>query len=169
MFTNWDNKNNIRETESEAIIRFQDCDPFRHLNNSKYFDYFYNSREDQVAKLYHIRPVDIFKQFGTGWVSYNSNISYLKPAMVSEWVKMHSRLIFFDEDGLVVEYYMTDQHSSHLKTVFLSNLRYIDGATGKRTTHQPEILDFLEATCWQQTEKSELGMTERIKLIKSSF
>jgi len=37
-------------TESRAIIRFQDCDPLRHLNNAKYFDYFYNAREDQVAQ-----------------------------------------------------------------------------------------------------------------------
>ena len=36
------------QTESKSIIRFQDCDPLRHLNNAKYFDYFFNAREEQV-------------------------------------------------------------------------------------------------------------------------
>jgi acyl-CoA thioester hydrolase len=30
--------------ESEALIRFPDCDPFNHLNNSRYIDYFINAR-----------------------------------------------------------------------------------------------------------------------------
>ncbi|MEM9981458.1 MAG: acyl-CoA thioesterase, partial [Bacteroidota bacterium] len=29
---------------SKAIVRFQDCDPLRHLNNAKYFDYYFNAR-----------------------------------------------------------------------------------------------------------------------------
>ena len=33
---------------STAIIRFQDCDPYSHLNNGRYLDYFMNAREDQV-------------------------------------------------------------------------------------------------------------------------
>lgn len=34
--------------ESKVKIRFPDCDPFNHLNNSKYIDYFINAREDQL-------------------------------------------------------------------------------------------------------------------------
>lgn len=33
-----------KETETKAVIRFQDCDPLQHLNNAKYFDYFFNAR-----------------------------------------------------------------------------------------------------------------------------
>jgi acyl-CoA thioester hydrolase len=28
-----------KELESTAVIRFQDCDPFGHLNNARYIDY----------------------------------------------------------------------------------------------------------------------------------
>ncbi|WP_074407621.1 MULTISPECIES: thioesterase family protein [Aquimarina] len=35
--------------ESRAIIRFPDCDPFNHLNNSRYIDYFINAREDHLV------------------------------------------------------------------------------------------------------------------------
>ena len=34
--------------ESEALIRFPDCDPFNHLNNAHYLDYFINAREDHL-------------------------------------------------------------------------------------------------------------------------
>lgn len=36
------------ETKSTAKIRFIDCDPIGHLNNSKYLDYMLNAREDHV-------------------------------------------------------------------------------------------------------------------------
>ncbi len=32
-----------QDTESRVVIRFQDCDPMQHLNNAKYFDYYFNA------------------------------------------------------------------------------------------------------------------------------
>ena len=40
------------ETTSKAKIRFIDCDPIGHLNNSKYLDYMLNAREDHVEDYY---------------------------------------------------------------------------------------------------------------------
>ena len=40
--------------ESSHLIRFPDCDPFNHLNNARYLDYFINAREDQVWDAYGI-------------------------------------------------------------------------------------------------------------------
>ena len=69
-----------KETESRVVIRFQDCDPLRHLNNAKYFDYFFNAREDQVPKLYGLEIIDLIRVYKAAWVVYNHNISYIKPA-----------------------------------------------------------------------------------------
>ncbi len=33
-----------KEPETQIVIRFQDCDPFGHLNNARYIDYFVNAR-----------------------------------------------------------------------------------------------------------------------------
>lgn len=33
--------------ESKAKVRFHDCDPFNHLNNSRYIDYMVTARGDQ--------------------------------------------------------------------------------------------------------------------------
>ena len=42
----------IQEPESKVAIRFQDCDPFAHLNNAKYIEYFINAREDHLIQAY---------------------------------------------------------------------------------------------------------------------
>ncbi|MEO6346652.1 MAG: acyl-CoA thioesterase, partial [Aquaticitalea sp.] len=38
--------------ESKMKIRFHDCDPFNHLNNSKYIDYILTARGDQLIENY---------------------------------------------------------------------------------------------------------------------
>ena len=84
MFEYNPDKNYPKETESRVLIRFQDCDPLRHLNNAKYFDYFFNAREDQVPKLYGVEMMDFIRKYQAAWVIYNHNISYVKPANVGE-------------------------------------------------------------------------------------
>jgi acyl-CoA thioester hydrolase len=105
------------ETESRVVIRFQDCDPLRHLNNAKYFDYFFNAREDQVPKLYGLEIIDLIRTYKAAWVVYNHNISYVRPAMVGEWVRIMSRVIWHNHNTMVVEYYMTDDSKTQLKTL----------------------------------------------------
>ncbi|MDP5168969.1 MAG: acyl-CoA thioesterase [Bacteroidia bacterium] len=131
-------------TESRVIIRFQDCDPLQHLNNSKYFDYFFNSRSDQVSQLYGYNVADIFRQFKSGWVAYNHNISYIRPALPGEWVRIYTRLLAFSDNTQYVEYYMTDDHRTHIKCLLWSTMVYVDVISGKRIVHQPEITEALQ-------------------------
>ena len=42
----------LKEPESRVIVRFQDCDPFGHLNNSRYLDYLINARKDHLVAAY---------------------------------------------------------------------------------------------------------------------
>ena len=169
MIESWKSKAILKETTSTVIIRFQDCDPFRHLNNSKYFDYFFNAREDQIAKHYDFRPVDIFKKYNSGWVAYNHHIAYLRPAMVSEWVKIFSRIIGFTSDTLVTEYYMSNQDKTELKTVFLSTVKYVDGFTGKKIAHQEDLLEFLQAIAHENLSLENIRLDSRIAFIKKEL
>ncbi len=154
------------ETESRVMIRFQDCDPLQHLNNSKYFDYFFNAREDQLAKLYNFNLGQLYREFNTAWVAYQHQIAYIKPAYFSEWVRINSRVIFYDLDTIVVEYYMTDDQKKHLKTVFWSTLKYVNALTGKREAHHPAVLDFLGTILHPDIKFEELNFNNRIKEIK---
>ena len=33
-----------KNPESKVVVRFPDCDPFNHLHNSRYIDYYLNAR-----------------------------------------------------------------------------------------------------------------------------
>jgi len=166
MFHRDPNRTYPTETESRVIIRFQDCDPLQHLNNAKYFDYYFNAREDQVAKLYDINYGQMFRELRTSWVVYQHQIAYIRPALVSEWVRITSRLIYFNEDTLVEELFMTNDDKTELKNVLWMTSKYISVQTGKRTPHTPDVMAYLEATKYPHVGYPEVNFNDRIREIK---
>ncbi len=163
------NKTYPRETETDAVIRFQDCDPLGHLNNAKYFDYFFNAREDQVSKIYGYSPGELFKKFGCSWVVYNHNISYISSVVFGEWVKIMSRVVYYNDNTAIVEYYMTDKEKKNLKSLMWTTIKYIDVKTGKTTPHQPEVAQFLEIMRLKDFVMDGLTIKERIKQVKQEL
>lgn len=158
-------KNFPKITASKAIIRFQDCDPLQHLNNAKYFDYYFNAREDQVAKLYGFKFSEIFKNYKTSWVVYQHQISYLRPAVVSEWIKVFSRLIYFSEDTIITEFFMTDETGTELKNFMWTTSKYVSVETGRRVPHQDDVSAYLSAIC-DENFNFETNFNDRIKAVK---
>src|SRR5688500_13938687 len=97
-----------KELESTAFIAFSDCDPFRHLNNARYIDYFLNAREQQVLQAYHFSLAD-WGAKGKGWFVTQNQVAYLKPARYSETVIITSRLLEFTDYDLHLEMLMWDR------------------------------------------------------------
>ena len=160
------NKSYPKLTETKSVIRFQDCDPLRHLNNAKYFDYFFNAREDQVSELYGFTPGEIFEQFGAGWVVYQHQIAYIRPAGVGEWVKIMSRIIFYDHDTVIVEYFMTDTKRKQLKTLLWTTLKFIEVRTGKKTEHPAPVMAYLQAVTDTSFDRDSTDIKLRAREIK---
>ncbi|WP_138482999.1 acyl-CoA thioesterase [Dyadobacter bucti] len=154
------------EAESRVIIRFQDCDPLMHLNNSKYFEYFFNAREDQVSKLYGFSYEAMYRELRTSWVVYQHQIAYVRPALISEWVRITSRIIYYNEDTMVTEYFMTNDLHTELKTMLWTTSKHISITTGKRVPHTQEVMDYLAATCVPDLDFPSMQFNERIHAIK---
>ena len=154
------------ETRSRTVIRFQDCDPLKHLNNAKYFDYFFNAREDQVPKLYGVEIRDLIERFNAIWVVYNHQISYLNSAMLGEWVCIKTRLIWHNDNTVVVEYIMLDEKETHLKTVLWTTLKYVSMKTSKTTSHSDEMTEYLELIKHKGVDYHPNKFIERIQTIK---
>ena len=76
--------NPVKEPESTIIIHFQDCDPFGHLNNARYIDYFMNARQDHIAEHYGIQIVEPGRR--ESWVVSKSKIAFAAPASLGEKV-----------------------------------------------------------------------------------
>lgn len=156
-----------KTTDSRVVIRFQDCDPLKHLNNAKYFDYFFNAREDQVPKLYGIQQSEIYTAFNAIWVVYNHQIAYVRPALMGEWVKVHSRIVWYNNNTVIVEYFMTNDAGDQLKTVLWSTLRYVSN-DGVSLEHPQKLLDYLEAVT-DKVNIQEVNFQQRIKQIKTGL
>ncbi len=153
-------------TESLVTVRFQDCDPLRHLNNAKYFDYYFNARDDQFAKLYEFKTSELYTQYQAIWVVYNHQIAYLKSAMMGEWVKIFSRIIWYNENTVVVEYFMTDENKQQLKNIMWTTLRYVTWE-GRSVDHPKDLMNFLELVTLTDVDYSPEGFQPRIKKVKS--
>jgi len=128
--------------QSFYIIRFNDCDPYGHLNNARYLDYMLNAREDHLREAYRMSLSDFAKQ-GVGWVTTRNEIQYLRPAFYNEKVCIQSALIETTETELIVEMVMYDESRQQLKALLWVTFTHINIKTGRRETHGQDILKFL--------------------------
>jgi thioesterase III len=149
--------------DSKAKIRFQDCDPLNHLNNSKYVDYFINAREDQVLENYGI---DIFGMMRTelkGWVVTTNQIAYFRPAITMETVIIESQIIAFTEKSLKVEMKMYNEAKTELKSLFWANFVHFDLKTQKSTNHSESLMKLFNDVV---VNVEEQNFESRIDVIK---
>ncbi len=126
--------------ESEATIRFQDCDPYNHLNNGRYIDYFMNAREDQVKEHYGLDIYGMALTSGVGWVVGKSQIAYFRPAKLMEKVIIQSQLINFGARDISVEMRMLSEDKKQLKAFTWVNFVHFKMATGKSELHSDELM-----------------------------
>lgn len=111
---------------STSRIRFQDCDPYNHLNNAKYIDYMINAREDQILEHYDL---DIFaraRKEGKAWVVASNQIAYLSPAFTMETVIVESQMINYTAKGIQVEIRMWNEERTELKSFMWVNFVHYD-------------------------------------------
>ncbi|WP_400079369.1 acyl-CoA thioesterase [Winogradskyella sp. R77965] len=133
-----------KTVESKAKIRFQDCDPFNHLNNGKYIDYFMNHREDELIKNYNIDVYKMAKIQGKSWVSSSNQIAYLKPAFLMETITIESQLIYFDHSNIRAEMRMYNEDKSQLKAVIWCGFVHYNLLNQRRETHSDAMMTLFD-------------------------
>jgi YbgC/YbaW family acyl-CoA thioester hydrolase len=127
--------------ESKVRIQYQDCDPFNHLNNSKYIDYIMAARTEQLLANYNFNTSEVVAKQGIGWVAAQTQISYFYPASWMEMVTIETRLTQFSESSLVVEALMWDEHKNRLKAIMWSKLVHFNLKTQRSFTHSEELMN----------------------------
>ena len=126
--------------ESTVKIRFADCDPFNHLNNSKYIDYFINAREDHVLEHYGFDIYKMAREKGISWVVAQNQIAYLAPANLMETVVIQTQLLHCSDKSLTVEGVMWDENKSMIKAVLWTKLVHFELRTQKSHPHSEELM-----------------------------
>jgi thioesterase III len=125
--------------ESKTRIRFQDCDPYQHLNNASYINYFINAREDQVLEHYGLDVYKIAREKGLSWVVAQNQIAYLKPALIMEEVSIESQIIKASEKSITVEMRMYNAAKPELKALFWVTFIHYNLKTNSSHIHGPEF------------------------------
>jgi YbgC/YbaW family acyl-CoA thioester hydrolase len=141
-------------------VRFNDCDPLGHLNNSKYLDYFINAREDHLKENYDIDLKD-WALRGLGFVVSRHEIQYIRAVTYNEVVCIESALIGCGDNYLDVEMLMFDKDRLGLKAILWSRFTHINSRTGKKETLKEEILEFCRQVLVPGVDMTK-GMNARI-------
>lgn len=156
--------------ENTRRIRFQDCDPFNHLNNGRYVDYYINAREDQLAENYDIDIFKIIKEEGIGWVVANNQVSYIKPVFTMETVVVQSQLINFSAKHLQVEMCMWNADKTILKSFAWFTFVPFNLKKNKVEAHQEKYTNLFKEVLLEipenNFEERELFYRKQSKLIK---
>lgn len=156
---------NLEKTlESNVKIRFPDCDPFNHLNNSKYIDYIINSREDQLLENYEFDIYKLALEEGLSWVVSQNQIAYFNPAILMETVTIQTQLIFYDHKTLALEAMMWNKNKTKLKALLWTKFVHYNLNTKKSDTHSEELMNFFEQIVIPQ--ENPISFEERIKNLK---
>lgn len=156
---------NEKEPESQVRIRFPDCDPFNHLNNSRYIDYLINAREDHLMNYYAFDPFQLARQQGLGWVSAQTQIAYLSPARLMELVTVRTRLLAATEKSLLVEAVMFNEPKTSVKAVMWTRLVHYNLKEQKSAAHHADLLGFLRAI--EHPLESGVDFDQRVAAIRS--
>jgi len=129
---------------NKVKVRFQDCDPFNHLNNSKYIDYFINAREDHLLENYNLDIYTMALKEGVSWVVASNQISYLRPALMMENVIIESQVISYTTKSLQVELRMYNEDKSELKSVMWSKFVHYNMKTRRTHEHADRFMKLFE-------------------------
>jgi len=148
--------------ESFYTVRFSDCDPFRHLNNARYIDYFLNAREDHLKHYYDMDLASFYKK-GMGWVVLQHDISYLRPASFNEKVCIRSGLLQTSVEHLHVEMLMLDEKQSQLKALMHTTFIPVSLSTGKKEPHSAEFMEFIADKTLSEINGNTTSVKERIE------
>ena len=126
--------------ESKSLIRFPDCDPFNHLNNSRFLDYFINAREDHLVKFHHFNIYELARDKGISWVVSKNEIAYLRPALLMETVIIQSTIIRMDDQEIMVEMSMWNTEKTSLKALLWSTFVHFNLKTQRKEKHSDELM-----------------------------
>lgn len=155
--------NDLEKHPSSIVrIRFQDCDPFGHLNNGRYLDYVINAREEQLLDHYDL---DIYAERfrDLNWVVRTSRVAYQVPILPNRQVRIQTALLHHTRSALQVEAVLTDPETNVFHAAAWVNLVHVNLRTGRPAKHDEDLMELFEAVSLGIEPESD---AERLKAIK---
>ncbi len=152
--------------ESKALIRFEDCDPFGHLNNGRYIDYYLNAREDQLRDNYGLDIYAMGKTTGKAWVVASNQIAYLREVKFMETVTIRTCLRWYGNSDLLMEGQMVDPKTGAIISVIWTRFAYIDIRKGQKAEHSEKLTDLFSQVAILGEGKPSEYFEDRVKELR---
>lgn len=156
--------NQSKVWESKYLVRFPDCDPFNHLNNARYIDYFINAREDHIMQNLNFNIYQFAAQQGVSWVVSKNQIAYLKPAFLMETVVIDSTLVRLGEKDVHVEMKMWNEKKEKLKSLLWVHFVHINMKTQKPEAHSQQLQELFRP--FENPLPSVISFDERVEELR---
>lgn len=155
-----------KSPSSLYTVRFNDCDPLGHLNNSRYLDYGLNAREDHLREFYQVDLAGFYEQ-GLAWVVSSHEIAYLRPAKYNERIVIQTALLLATEDLLHLEVLLFNETRNQLKAIMRTKLVPVNPQTARKTQHPAEFMIWAKSV--ENTDNGQYeSLTERTKSLKKA-
>ena len=132
------------QPESIATIRFQDCDPYGHLNNGRYLNYLINAREDHLIEHYNFNMYNYSQEHNSTWVVSKNEILYKFPAKAFEKVLIRTQLIEYTDRKLKIEMVMFDESKKKLNALLWMDMFFINFKTQRLEKHNADLMSLFE-------------------------
>jgi YbgC/YbaW family acyl-CoA thioester hydrolase len=94
--------------QTEYRVRPDDIDMFRHVHNSKYFDYVQAARFDQMERCYGM-SMDVFMKQGLGWIVRSVAMDYKRPLVLGDYFVVTTGIESIDEKICRVKFTITNK------------------------------------------------------------
>jgi YbgC/YbaW family acyl-CoA thioester hydrolase len=125
--------------ETELRVRPDDIDMFKHVHNSKYFDYVLAARYDQMDQCYGM-SMEKFMERGFGWVVKAVQINYKRALNLGDYFKVRTSIETIDERGCRVKFNIANKANDKLCSDGWFDFVMIDMQTGKGVKIPDDIL-----------------------------
>ncbi|MDO6391631.1 acyl-CoA thioesterase [Pontibacter sp. BT731] len=152
--------------ESKALVRFEDCDPFGHLNNGRYINYYLNAREDQLRDNYDLDIYALGKTTGKAWVVASNQIAYLREVKFMETVTIRTCLRWYSGSDLMMEGQMVDPKTGAIISVIWTRFAYIDIRKGQKAEHSEELTNLFSSVAILGEGKPAEYFEDRVKELR---
>lgn len=156
----------VLSPHSFARIRFQDCDPFGHLNNARYMDYFLEARSEHLRETANFDFYEYGSSSGKSWVVSKVETQYLEPVKQNDVVKIVTRLIKLTPATIHNEYLLLDKEGNRLKAVLRAQLSFIDLQKGRPVRHDQEMMSFLGSFIFDEPGLEGGSFEDRVKQLR---
>ena len=116
--------------QTELRVRPDDIDMFRHVHNSKYFDYVLAARYDQMDRCYGM-AMEQFMERGFGWLVRTVFIDYKRALVMGDYFVVTTGIELIAEKGCRVKFSINNKDTGKLCCDGWFDFVMIDIKTGK--------------------------------------